>query len=56
MDLELCSFLDATFKDSELSPSNVVFTTHGAVLLAERIGRLLPNTGYQTLGIWKQHK
>lgn len=47
--MESCSFLEATFRDLELSPGDFVFDTHGAILLTEMTGRFLPNIGHQFL-------
>lgn len=49
MDLELCSFLEATVRDSELSPSDFVSAPYSASPLAEMTGRLLPNIGHRIL-------
>lgn len=46
--MESCSFLEATVRDLELSPSDFVFDTPGAIL-AEMTGRFLPNIGHQFL-------
>lgn len=48
--MESWSFLEATLRDLELSPSDYnVFDTHGAISLAEMTGRFLPNIGHQFL-------
>lgn len=46
--MESCSFMEATVRDLELSPSDFVFDTHGAIPLA-MTGRFLPNIGHQFL-------
>lgn len=50
LNMESWSFLEATVRDLELSPSDYnVFDTHGAISLVEMTGRFLPNIGHQFL-------